>query len=216
MLTLEQRETLHAFSSILTYPQDGFEGLRPAIESLKKMADPKTAEYIAQFENLVSNLDPGRLEEYYTEIFDLHPNTHLYVGGHLFGETYLRSGFIIRLKEEFENEGFAPPEKELPDHMSVLLEFLSKAKTPEVIADMVSSFLIPAFRKMLNPSEFANTEPTEEQVQWIGETRLKEITTPEIDSLITVSDNNPYFLILTACLHELEVLERKMETPMEV
>ena len=216
MLTLEQRETLHAFSLIFAYPSDGFEGLRPAIETLKKMADSKTAQYIAQFENMVANLDTGRLEEYYTEIFDLHPNTHLYVGGHLFGETYLRSGFIIRLKEGFEVEGFAPPKKELPDHVGILLDFLSKAKTPEIIADMVSSFLIPAFRKMLNPSEFANTEPTEEQIRWIGETRLKEITTPETDSLITVSNNNPYFLILAACLHELEVLEQKMETPMEV
>jgi nitrate reductase delta subunit len=65
------------------------------------------------------------LQEEYVATFDFNPATAPYLGHHLFGDNQKKGGYMIMLKQQFEQCGYSPSGTELPDHLSVVLGFLA-------------------------------------------------------------------------------------------
>ena len=80
-----------------------------------------------KFKELVSKIKKGRLEEIYTHTFDLNPKIVPYIGYHIFGESYKRGNFLSSLREVYEEMGYKSGKRELPDHIAVILDFLSRS-----------------------------------------------------------------------------------------
>ncbi|GAB4370866.1 MAG: hypothetical protein Kow0042_13270 [Calditrichia bacterium] len=90
------------------------------------------------------------LEEIYTRTFDLQMVCYPYVGYHLFGESYKRGAFLAELKARFTKYQFSEG-NELPDHLAVLLRFLSIFSDEEERMALIEDALIPALTPMLKP-----------------------------------------------------------------
>jgi nitrate reductase delta subunit len=130
--------TLKAFSLLLSYPT----------EALKQAAD-EIAVAIAQ-EGLVDpeplfpllgqlhDDDLFELQERYVFLFDRSRTLSLNLFEHIHGESRDRGGAMVDLLETYRAAGMEPAGEELPDHLPILLEFLSTqplAEARETLAD---------------------------------------------------------------------------------
>ena len=100
-----------------------------------------------EFRAFLESAPKEKVEELYTSTFDLAPSCCPYVGVHLIGDNQRRRVFLVRLRERFRANGFAA-ENELPDHLAVLLRFLSAAGDEEEARVIAEDGLIPAVGKM--------------------------------------------------------------------
>ena len=82
--------------------------------------------------------DIYELEERYVSLFDRSRTLSLNLFEHVHGESRDRGGAMVSLIETYRAGGFEPATTELPDHLPVLLEFLSTrpfAEVQETLAD---------------------------------------------------------------------------------
>lgn len=157
-----EKRIFQLFASILGYPQkDLAEAIREC-EALIQEETPEAAELLVEFRGVVENTPIGRMEEIYTGAFDLEANWQLYIGYHLFGESYARSVFLLELKERFRAGGFPPPEAELPDHAAVLLAFLGVCDDRQQVDELVDEALLPTLNRLTGEGEDVVEEELEE------------------------------------------------------
>ncbi|MGH7057816.1 MAG: nitrate reductase molybdenum cofactor assembly chaperone, partial [Acetobacteraceae bacterium] len=86
----------------------------------------------------IAACDPLEAEERYVELFDRGRGTCLNLFEHLHGEARDRGQAMVELKQMYERGGFMLTSKELPDHLPVVLEYLSqrdKAEVADVLGD---------------------------------------------------------------------------------
>lgn len=149
-LEARDREILARFADVLSYPTAELVDQVRACERLCDRRDPEAASRLQAFRLWASTTDRGRLQEVYSGIFDLDPARSLYVGHYLFGESYKRSAFMLRLKERYRAHGFEHDGgTELPDHLVVVLRFLSLCPDEELIRVIVEEGVQPALDAML-------------------------------------------------------------------
>jgi nitrate reductase delta subunit len=144
------------FADILEYPRPGVRNSIPACEALLASHDAETRALLNKFSAFAEKSSLEKMQEVYTTTFDLGATYHLYVGYHLLGESYKRSAFLLGLKERFRAEGFAPADKELPDHVAVLLRFMSVCHNEDTTRELASEGLLPGLRKMLKENKQAD------------------------------------------------------------
>ena len=133
--------TLKALSLILSYPTAELQEAMPEIGAILA-ADPRlTPATRAALQRLTSNLGQGDLfdvQESYVMLFDRSRTLSLNLFEHVHGESRDRGGAMVSLIETYRAAGFEPATTELPDHLPVLLEFLSTrpfAEAQETLAD---------------------------------------------------------------------------------
>ena len=133
--------TLKALSLILSYPTAELQEAMPEIGSVLA-ADPRLKPATrAALQRLTSNLGQGDLfdvQESYVMLFDRSRTLSLNLFEHVHGESRDRGGAMVSLIETYRAAGFEPATTELPDHLPVLLEFLSTrpfAEVQETLAD---------------------------------------------------------------------------------
>ncbi len=155
----QRQQIYQSFSQLLNYPSSNLlEQTRATIDLLEKDY-PQAAKLIAQFLGFVEKTELGRLEEIYTGTFDVNPACHIFAGHILFGESFKRNTFMAELAVEYEKQGFET-EKELVDHIPLLLRFLCTVEPEETIAtDLLSECLIPVFEKMNENFKDDSTNP---------------------------------------------------------
>lgn len=137
------------FADLLDYPGPGLEGKARRCADLVRVRVPEAASHLEAFADAIELLPQGRREELYTAAFDLDATCHPYVGYHLFGETYVRSTFLVELKQRYRSAGFDPPETELPDRLSVVLRFLALSEDGALNGEILRDALRPALKKMV-------------------------------------------------------------------
>ena len=71
------------------------------------------------------------LQARYVQTFDLTAEHSLHLTHHIFGEEKTRGPALIDLTEYLKGYGFAHDEKELPDYLPLLLEFVSELREDE-------------------------------------------------------------------------------------
>ncbi len=136
------------FARLVDYPAPGMLGvLDDGISSLLP-AFSESVNLLKTFRVSLEGLGLGRLEEIYTETFDMREELSLYLGHHLFGEDWRRSAFMARLKERYREAGVSSG-AEMPDHLSVVLRFLGSQKPCQETEELLLACVIPAVSRVL-------------------------------------------------------------------
>ncbi|MBI3920174.1 MAG: molecular chaperone TorD family protein [Armatimonadetes bacterium] len=142
-----QRELFSQLAAVLDYPT---EALADQIQSAREYLMERLPDTASLLDGLLAFFGEAPLcsvEELYTNTFDLSPVCSMDVGYHLFGEDYQRGLFMAQLRESLEEVGL-DSEQELPDHLPVILRWLSEVYGSELHEDMVVECVLPAMRKM--------------------------------------------------------------------
>lgn len=120
--------TLKAFSLILSYPTRELQQAMPEIGAVLASDTRLTAAARRALRPLVEELS-GRdiydLKEQFVLLFDRSRTLSLNLFEHVHGESRDRGGAMVSLVETYREGGFDPVTSELPDHLPVLLEYLS-------------------------------------------------------------------------------------------
>jgi nitrate reductase delta subunit len=155
----QQQPFFSCFSHLLDYPTENLaEQTRTCIDLIKRDY-PQLVQPMENFQEFVENTPFGRLEELYTGTFDINPACHIFAGHILFSESFKRGAFMAGLEEEYQKRGFKT-EKELSDHIPVLLKFLDTLEPDDSLAnELISECLIPVFKKMNDNFKDDSTNP---------------------------------------------------------
>ncbi|MBI2847152.1 MAG: nitrate reductase molybdenum cofactor assembly chaperone [Chloroflexi bacterium] len=159
------KRILSLFADILEYPRPGLGETLGECQALLLVENPEASAMLDRFRKYVEEKPLGRLEEEYTESFDMHPGCYPYVSYHLLGESYKRSVFLLELKERYRAQGFTVKDKELPDHVSVMLKFLATSEDEPLNKELLKDAVIPALEKMLQGMQDEETEPGRKRSQ---------------------------------------------------
>lgn len=119
---------LKAFSVLLSYPTVELQQVIPDIRALVEAearlgAENKTA--LAVLLDQLEREDIYDLEENYVLLFDRSRSLSLNLFEHVHGESRDRGSAMVDLLHTYRDAGFDLSSSELPDHLPVLLEFLS-------------------------------------------------------------------------------------------
>ncbi|MFV0386050.1 nitrate reductase molybdenum cofactor assembly chaperone [Paracoccus sp. (in: a-proteobacteria)] len=145
--------TLKALSLILSYPtqelQDAMAEIAGVIGADRRLTAQARRDLRPLLEEMRAN-DIYDLEERYVVLFDRSRTLSLNLFEHVHGESRDRGGAMVSLVETYRAGGFEPATAELPDHLPVLLEFLSLRPAPEaqqILAD--AAHILEALRTRL-------------------------------------------------------------------
>ena len=135
------------FADILEYPTPAiYEQVRECASGLAMLSETSQKQ-VNKFLIFVEDALLSRIEEVYTRTFDLQAVCVPYAGSHLFGEDAIRGMFMVKLRELYRCHNFAQ-DSELPDHISVMLRFLSRSDWAEESQELIEYCLIPSIKKM--------------------------------------------------------------------
>lgn len=145
--------TLKALSLILSYPTRELQTAMPEIVAVvlsDKRLTMSSRREIRPLLDELTEVDIYDLEERYVALFDRSRTLSLNLFEHVHGESRDRGGAMVSLLETYRDGGFEPATTELPDHLPVLLEFLSMrpgADAQDMLAD--AAHIIEALRARL-------------------------------------------------------------------
>lgn len=133
------RTTLRVLAALLAYPDADLRAaageLSAALRHEAALPPGRIAELDALLRQLTS-LDPFELESRYVDTFDRGRSTSLHLFEHVHGDSRERGPALIDLQQTYERAGLLLAEGELPDHLTVVLEFASTQP-----ADVARGFL---------------------------------------------------------------------------
>lgn len=136
-----QNRSLKALSLLLNYPTLELQQAMPEIGAVLASETRLTALTRRALRPLVERLGQGDLydlQETFVALFDRSRTLSLNLFEHVHGESRDRGGAMVSLLETYREGGFEPATSELPDHLPVLLEFLSTrpfAEAQDTLAD---------------------------------------------------------------------------------
>lgn len=164
-------------ASSLEYPGQDWNTRLERCKQWLTIQEPEVAVQFIRFRRNVKELSIEKLQELYTQTFDLNPVCTLDIGYHLFGENYKRGELLAKLRETE-----APYElgqaNQLPDYLPVLLRLLAKLEDEELRQALIGELLIPALGKMLEA--LSQTEnPYRDLIEVISNTLKNEVPDAE-------------------------------------
>ncbi len=130
------------FAKLLTYPSEEYG------EVVRELARQSKEDQLSMFAEKTSNLSREEFEELYTRTFDINPLSSLEVGWHLYGETYERGSFLVKMRQSLKALGIQES-TELPDHLSHVLVALERVEPGKEANELALKFVSPALTKML-------------------------------------------------------------------
>ena len=149
--------TLKALSVLLDYPSAELQA------AAGEIADTLAAEGLLPGEALeglrplladIAGLDLYDLEERYVALFDRSRTLSLDLFEHVHGESRDRGGAMVDLLETYRAGGYEPRGDVLPDHLPVLLEFLSTRPAAEARATLAeAAHILEALHQRLQRRE---------------------------------------------------------------
>jgi nitrate reductase delta subunit len=150
----DRAQIVSLLADLIDYPRAGLAETVAECRQRVVWATPAAGDLLDVFVDDVERLPLGRLEELYSNAFDLDTlsasdaTCYPYVGHHLLGETYRRSRFMVGLLERYHEHGFAVEHGELPDHVLVMLRFLARCPDDELAEELVGEAILPALARM--------------------------------------------------------------------
>ncbi|MFV0361000.1 nitrate reductase molybdenum cofactor assembly chaperone [Tropicimonas sp.] len=134
-------KTFKALSLLLGYPSAELQHAMPGIGRVLREEGLIGADDLAGLDRLTGELGSGDLydmQERYVLLFDRSRTLSLNLFEHVHGESRDRGGAMVDLLEMYRAGGFDLNGSELPDHLPVLLEYLSTRPLPDargILAD---------------------------------------------------------------------------------
>lgn len=124
------RASWQAVSLLLGYPDDELVALLP---TLRDVASRLPEEVGAPLLRLITHLETaplGAVRSDYVDTFDTTRKCALHLTYYAFGDTRKRGIALVQFKQAFRRGGLEVSEDELPDHLSVVLEFGATGDLP--------------------------------------------------------------------------------------
>jgi nitrate reductase molybdenum cofactor assembly chaperone NarJ/NarW len=120
--------TLRVLARLLTYPDAELRAQLPEMRDALRKERALTVGRLLEIDSLVDRLrGPGPLEveAAYVELFDRGRGTALHLFEHVHGDSRDRGPAMVDLVRTYEQAGLLLAPGELPDHLSVVLEYAS-------------------------------------------------------------------------------------------
>ena len=197
--------TFKALSALLTYPTAELQEAVPAIrEALAEGVLPAAA--VSTMEPLLASLaadDLYDLQERFVLLFDRSRTLSLNLFEHIHGESRDRGGAMVDLLETYRAGGFDLTGPELPDHLPVLLEYLSTRPLAEA-HDMLSGagHILVALAERLG----RRSTPYAAVLEALAAFSAASADTEEAQTLLAENDDDPNDLVaLDAVWEEAQV-----------
>ncbi|MFC0200625.1 nitrate reductase molybdenum cofactor assembly chaperone [Paracoccus rhizosphaerae] len=130
-------KTFKALSLLLSYPTEDLVAAIPAIEEVlhaEGLLGPCRLQDLAPLLHRLASEDLYDLQERYVLLFDRSRTLSLNLFEHVHGEGRDRGGAMVDLLETYRSGGMDLAATELPDHLPVLLEYLSTRPIAEARA----------------------------------------------------------------------------------
>jgi nitrate reductase delta subunit len=135
-----------SLAGLLQYPGEDYGQRAARCTQALAQVQPDAAPLLGEFCRRIEGLSTERLQELFTQTFDLDPTCSLEVGWHLFGEQYERGEFLVRMRQELRRHGLAES-TELPDHLTHALAVLGRMELDEADT-FAAACVFPALDKM--------------------------------------------------------------------
>ncbi|WP_288951280.1 nitrate reductase molybdenum cofactor assembly chaperone [uncultured Paracoccus sp.] len=152
-------KTFKALSALLSYPGEDLIAALPQIEQVLQSEGLLGPRRMDEIRSLLQKLGQGDLydlQERYVLLFDRSRSLSLNLFEHVHGESRDRGGAMVDLLETYRDGGFDLAGSELPDHLPVLLEYLSTRPLPEALALLAdASHILVALAERLTRRESA-------------------------------------------------------------
>lgn len=183
-------KTYRALSALLTYPTTDLQAAVPSIWQTLSNEDLLKPCQLAKLEPLLIDLETGDifdLQERYVLQFDRARTLSLNLFEHIHGESRDRGGAMVDLLETYRAGGFDLVGPELPDHLPVLLEFLSTQdaeQAREILTDAGHILVALAERLARRESIYAPVLAALVSLAQVD-------TSPEAEALLSEADDDP-------------------------
>lgn len=153
------RNILKLYQILLNYPDNNFHSyLDELMQLLESYENKELNKLIKDIKKSFSQFpSTTKIEEIYSQAFDWNPATCLYAGFYLFGESYFRSTFLVKLKDIFKEHDYQAPENDLPDHFSILIDFCITKLDDIELNKFMESVVLEALDKFLNTQNLTKT-----------------------------------------------------------
>lgn len=180
-----------AMSALLSYPGADLQAAIPAIRQVLGTEAILPAAQLAALGPLLASMETDDLidlQERYVLLFDRSRTLSLNLFEHIHGESRDRGGAMVDLLETYRAGGFDLVGPELPDHLPVLLEYLSTQSIAEaraMLADAGHILVALAERLTRRESPYA---PVLAALASLAEARPD---TEEAQILLAEADDNP-------------------------
>ena len=183
-------KTYHALSALLTYPTPELQAAVPEIAQILLQEGLLKPDHFTKLEPLLTELETGDiydLQERYVLQFDRARTLSLNLFEHIHGESRDRGGAMVDLLETYRAGGFDLVGPELPDHLPVLLEFLSTQSLDQARAILADAgHIIVALAERL-----ARRESVYAPVMAAIVTLAQVESSPEAEALLSEKDDDP-------------------------
>jgi len=173
--------SLKAFSALLSYPDAELIAAIPEIRRALRddgLFGPRRLASLDPLLNRLAGSDLIDAQEAYVLLFDRSRTLSLNLFEHIHGESRDRGGAMVDLLETYRAGGFDLVGPELPDHLPVLLEFLSTRPVEEARATLgdAGAILVALAERLIRREsdyaallvalvDFARAEATSEEAQ---------------------------------------------------
>jgi nitrate reductase delta subunit len=120
---VSRRTAWQCASLLLDYPTETVLDRLPAIRSAAVDLPRRLGEPLLTFVDHLASSELADLQAAYVETFDDRRRCNLFLTYFAHGDTRKRGMALLRFKQAYLAAGVVPDESELPDHLSVVLEF---------------------------------------------------------------------------------------------
>lgn len=118
------RARVHEICAVLLrYPEAGLEDLVPLVADHLPSLPHEASDPLGAFLDYVGGTDLLDVQRHYVETFDMRRKCSPYLTYWTHGDTRNRGMALLHFKEVYHQAGLTIDESELPDHLSVVLEF---------------------------------------------------------------------------------------------
>ena len=138
---------LQAFQELFSYPAGRVQRLAETCVPLLRRTLPNATRQLEPLATLIDQGAEGELEELFTRTFDNNAERALELGWHLWGESYARGAFLVRMRALLREHTLAESQ-ELPDHLGHVLGVIACARA-ELAGALTNSVVLPALAKIL-------------------------------------------------------------------
>jgi len=126
--------SLRVLAAMLRYPDAAFRAavpeLQQALRSERALPAARIEEVCALLQRLQRD-DPFTVEAEFVDLFDRGRGMALHLFEHVHGDSRERGPAMVDLQQTYERAGLLLADGELPDHLSVVLEFASTQPSRE-------------------------------------------------------------------------------------
>jgi nitrate reductase molybdenum cofactor assembly chaperone NarJ/NarW len=184
-------KTFQALSALLSYPSADLKSAAGVIGwtlHKEKVLTPMAVKALNPLLSDLAQMDLYDLQERYVLLFDRSRTLSLNLFEHVHGESRDRGGAMVDLLETYRAGGMDLESSELPDHLPVLLEFLSTRpldEAKEILAD--AGHIIAALAERLKRRESSYAAV----LAGLAEVAGVEKSSETVQELLTVADDDP-------------------------